>query len=76
MNQATAFIDASQLYGHTPEKAASLRTFIDGRLITEKINGQAFNPQQVRNGTACAGRNGVDVCFDGGIFIARMININ
>lgn len=75
MNQATAFIDASQLYGHTPEKAASLRTFIDGKLITKEINGQSFNPIQERNGTACAGRDRVAVCFDGGIFITRMMNI-
>lgn len=69
MNQATSFIDSSQLYGHTSKKAASLRTYRDGRLITENINGQEFNPQQERNGTECVGRNNVDVCFSGGIII-------
>ncbi|XP_025418034.1 peroxidase-like [Sipha flava] len=66
INQATAFVDASQLYGHNNIKAASLRSNVDGKLKTEMINGQRFCVQQKRNSTFCDGRDNVCVCFDHG----------
>ncbi|XP_050059188.1 peroxidase-like isoform X3 [Aphis gossypii] len=66
-NQQTAFIDASQLYGPTPKKAASLRSFQGGKLKTEEINGQKFGIQVQRNGSKlCGGRNNVNYCFNRG----------
>lgn len=68
MNMASSFMDASQLYGHTPEKAASLRTFVGGRLATDQINEQEFCRQVQRNGSFMCDfqRDNVDVCFDAG----------
>lgn len=70
MNQATSFIDLSQLYGPTQSKANSLRTFKSGKLITDIINEHEFCPQLNRNGSLiCDERDNVGVCFDGGIIL-------
>ncbi|XP_027853265.2 peroxidase-like [Aphis gossypii] len=67
MNQATSFIDASQLYGHTVDTAASIRTFNGGRLKTDIINGHQFCPQKRRyRSLLCDERNDVGVCFEAG----------
>jgi len=67
MNQATSFIDASQLYGHKPVKSNSIRTFNGGRLKTDIINGNEFCPRKKRNGSLlCDERDNVGVCFDAG----------
>lgn len=67
MNQATSFIDASQLYGHTSDKASSIRCYDGGKLKTDIINGYEFCPQQKRDSLTCDGRDDVSVCFEGGI---------
>lgn len=36
-NQATSYLDASQLYGSTKERADSLRTFRDGKSFSENL---------------------------------------
>lgn len=68
MNQATSFIDASQLYGHTIDTAISIRTFNGGRLKTDIINGQEFCPQKKRyfGSFLCDEREDVGVCFEAG----------
>jgi len=67
MNQATSFIDASQLYGHTVNISASIRTFSGGRLKTDIINGYEFCPQKQRYGSLlCDERDDVGVCFEAG----------
>lgn len=67
MNHATPFIDVSQLYGYTQEKAESLRTFKNGKLKTDIIEGREFCPLRERNGSMiCDGRDNVDVCFEAG----------
>ncbi|XP_026823507.1 chorion peroxidase-like isoform X2 [Rhopalosiphum maidis] len=67
VNQQTVFIDASQLYGPTAGKAASLRSNEFGKLKTSKIDGQEFGVQASRNGSKfCAGRSNVTYCFDRG----------
>jgi len=70
MNQATSFIDSSQLYGHKSVKANSIRSFKGGRLITDTINENEYCPQRKRNGSLlCDGRNNVGVCFEAGNLI-------
>lgn len=66
MNQATAFIDASQLYGHTTSKAKTIRTRTDGKLITSVKNGQHYCPLLKRNDLFCNDRDNVQACCDGG----------
>ncbi|XP_025198953.1 peroxidase-like [Melanaphis sacchari] len=67
VNQQTAFVDASQLYGPTAAKAASLRSNKFGKLKTQEIDGQEFGVQVARNGSKfCSGRNNVTYCFDRG----------
>ncbi|XP_060868860.1 chorion peroxidase-like isoform X2 [Metopolophium dirhodum] len=67
VNQQTAFVDASQVYGPTAAKADSLRSHKLGRLKTEMIDGQEFGAQDQRNGsTFCGGRTNVTYCFDRG----------
>ncbi|XP_025198974.1 peroxidase-like isoform X2 [Melanaphis sacchari] len=68
MNQATSFIDSSQLYGHKKDKADSIRTFKNGKLITDVINENEYCPLMKRNGLflLCDGRFNVDICFEGG----------
>ncbi|KAE9538939.1 hypothetical protein AGLY_005521 [Aphis glycines] len=67
LNQQTVFVDASQLYGPTPQKAASLRSHQGGKLKTEEINGEKFGIQVQRNGSKfCGGRNNVNYCFNRG----------
>lgn len=67
MNQATSFIDASQLYGHKPDTAKSIRTFSGGKLKTDIIRGNEFCPQKERGGSLlCDDRDNVNVCFEAG----------
>ncbi|XP_022170843.1 peroxidase-like isoform X2 [Myzus persicae] len=67
MNQATSFIDASQLYGHKLDKANSIRSFNGGRLLTDVINENEYCPLRKRKGSlVCDGRDNVDVCFEAG----------
>lgn len=74
MNRASPFIDASQLYGHTPSKAATLRTYKDGKLNVDIINGHEFCPLLKRNQSLiCDGRDNVRVCFDGGNIVIYII---
>lgn len=73
MNQATSFIDASQLYGHKPDTVSSIRSFDGGKLKTDIINGHEFCPLKKRHGSLlCDDRDDVGVCFEAGnIFALR-----
>jgi hypothetical protein len=67
MNQATSFIDSSQLYGHQSNKADSIRTFNGGKLITDVVDGNQFCPLRKRAGSLlCDGRANVGYCFEAG----------
>ncbi|CAI6343920.1 unnamed protein product [Macrosiphum euphorbiae] len=67
MNQATAFIDASQLYGHKQDTAESIRSFDGGKLKTDIINGHEFCPRKKRQGSLiCDDRENVNICFEAG----------
>jgi len=71
MNQATSFIDASQLYGHKLDTAASIRLFDGGKLKTDIINGHEFCPQKKRYGSLlCDDRDNVGICFEAGNIFA------
>jgi len=76
MNQATSFIDASQLYGHTVDTAASIRTFTGGRLKTDIINGHQFCPQKQRyRSLLCDERDYVGVCFEAGNVLQSLLRV-
>jgi len=67
MNQASPFIDSSQLYGHNLDKANSIRSFNGGRLLTDVINENEYCPLRKRKGSlVCDGRDNVGVCFEAG----------
>ncbi|XP_060850509.1 peroxidase-like isoform X1 [Rhopalosiphum padi] len=67
MNQATSFIDSSQLYGHQSDKADSIRTFNGGKLITDIVDENQFCPLRNREGSLlCDGRANVGYCFEAG----------
>lgn len=76
VNQQTAFLDASQIYGSTVAKADSLRSHDLGKLKTDMIDGQEFCPQKQRNGSFCDGRTNVTYCFDGGTAKTKIIIMN
>ena len=49
MNTLTQVMDASMVYGSTPERMKQLRTFRDGKLKTSPVNNVEFLPFDKRN---------------------------
>lgn len=43
-NMATSFLDASNLYGNSEEEARRLRSFVDGHLKTQTVDGEQLLP--------------------------------
>ena len=39
INQVSAYLDASMVYGSDPERAAALRTFVKGKLLIDELCG-------------------------------------
>lgn len=74
MNQATAFIDASTVYGFTEERSESLRTFVGGQLRMLKIGATQLLPPSTDPNDGC---NTVEMnakgryCFESGTFYNR-----
>ncbi|VDM26750.1 unnamed protein product, partial [Toxocara canis] len=71
-NQATSYLDASVIYGSTPNRGSVLRTFRDGQLLTsvESINGKMPPTSKIIDSmltasSACAS-NGGKICFMSG----------
>uniref|UniRef100_A0A0M3INE4 Chorion peroxidase n=1 Tax=Ascaris lumbricoides TaxID=6252 RepID=A0A0M3INE4_ASCLU len=68
-NQATSYLDASVIYGSTPNRGNILRTFRDGHLLTstESINGNMPPTSQIVNltlvGSSSCASNGGKICF-------------
>lgn len=63
MNQITAFIDASNVYGSNDEIARSLREFNGGRLLVNNHEGRHMLPEHP-NALGCASRR--PFCFKAG----------
>jgi len=53
LNQLTAFIDGSMIYGNDEQQALGLRRFRGGLLKSSQINGQEFLPFDARIGEGC-----------------------
>ncbi|XP_050433065.1 peroxidase-like [Adelges cooleyi] len=54
INNNTAALDASFVYGSTAETNKLIREFKDGRLRVENINGRDFPPNMKNSGNRCA----------------------
>lgn len=65
LNQPTAFIDGSQIYGSSLETQKSLRTFQGGQLLSSLMNNYQFLPRQL-NGTCNVPNNDFHQCFRAG----------
>ena len=66
MNQLTHFIDASHIYGPSPDIASSLRQFVGGLLKISVIEGRPYLPQNPQ-ARGCVRTNGF-ACFVSGTF--------
>ncbi|XP_067656695.1 peroxidase-like [Haliotis asinina] len=60
LNQITAYVDASQVYGSSQDEQNSLRTFVDGKLRTAAND---FLPPDLENEGACRTQTAPDYCF-------------
>ncbi|EEC10299.1 peroxinectin, putative [Ixodes scapularis] len=66
LNQLTAYMDSSNIYGSTEEEAKSLRSFRDGRLASTFFSRDELLPRQT-DGTQECNEQGTDfVCFRAG----------
>lgn len=66
VNQATHFIDASNVYGSNDRKAHSLRTFVDGQLETTQRQERSFLPLSENPTQDCQVTSGEALCFASG----------
>ncbi|VEN48807.1 unnamed protein product [Callosobruchus maculatus] len=66
LNQATHFLDGSQIYGSTANKTESLRTFYNGKLKVSKSNDAQFPPLSSDPTKDCLVSSDSDVCFTSG----------
>ncbi|XP_047984630.1 peroxidase-like [Leguminivora glycinivorella] len=53
MNQATAYLDASTVYGYSPTRASQLRTFSGGLLRMLVVEGRELLPQSLDPNDGC-----------------------
>lgn len=68
MNKVTHFIDASSIYGSTPEQASELRNFIGGRLKVFNDYGRDLLPLS-KDSEACLTMEQGSACFASGMFL-------
>ena len=75
MNQVTAFIDGSQIYGSTETLAWELRLKVNGSLNT---SGHNFLPPEntasISLYNECVNGSGSEHCFKAGISISTMLH--
>lgn len=66
VNQATHYLDASQLYGCDKRKSDSLRSFVNGQLEVTSRHSQSFLPLSENPTQDCQVISGEAVCFASG----------
>ncbi|KAG5886130.1 hypothetical protein JTB14_021352 [Gonioctena quinquepunctata] len=66
INQATHFLDGSQIYGTTPERTSSLRAFVDGKLKFSKILEKPYLPLSPNPTKDCQVETSLATCFISG----------
>lgn len=66
LNQLTAYLDASNIYGSTEDDAKALRSLEGGRLASSVINQEVVLPRQSVGTQECNGENTNFNCFRGG----------
>lgn len=66
VNQATHYLDGSQIYGSTDQKSAELRAFKDGKLATTTYEGHSFLPLSKDPTHDCQIFSKNSVCFNSG----------
>lgn len=65
MNKVTHFIDASSIYGSTPDQTGELRSFEDGKLKTFEDFGRDLLPIS-KDTDACLTMEQGSACFSSG----------
>ncbi|KAL3199555.1 hypothetical protein MRX96_001320, partial [Rhipicephalus microplus] len=66
LNQLTAYMDASNIYGSTEEEAKSLRSFRDGRLASTFFSRDELLPRQTDSTQECNEQGTDFICFRAG----------
>lgn len=66
MNQATHYLDGSQIYGPSAEKSLHLRDIESGKLKTSRIDNKPFLPLHTDAKQYCMVNSDTDVCFKSG----------
>lgn len=66
LNQATHFLDGSQIYGSTYRKTNALRSFVGGKLDVSSLNGRHFLPISQNPEEDCHLRSVQGSCFKSG----------
>lgn len=62
-------MDASLVYGSTPETAAALRQGFGGRLVVEVRDGRQWPPPAVNKSATCETQDDDEPCYRFGMFI-------
>ncbi|XP_060527405.1 peroxidase-like isoform X2 [Cylas formicarius] len=66
VNQATHYLDGSQIYGSSERKSASLRTFAGGKLRTSKYGGRTLLPLSAQPTHDCQIFSKSSPCYESG----------
>ncbi|XP_074028960.1 salivary peroxidase/catechol oxidase isoform X2 [Leptinotarsa decemlineata] len=66
INQATHYLDGSQIYGATFEKSSNLRTHVDGKLKAITIQGEEYLPLSANPTEDCQVDTNTSLCFISG----------
>lgn len=70
MNQITAYLDGSNIYGSSLNTQQSLRTFRGGMLQSQNIRGKQLLPG---NPSECSDDTGRAACFRAGTYTRHLL---